>query len=51
MRDFVVVRESKRKVNKEIFCERGVEVKDKMWESKCDRRVVFPEPDSPLTNC
>lgn len=51
VRDLVVVRESKRKVNKDIFCESGVEVKDKTWESKWERSVDFPEPDSPLCVC
>lgn len=48
VRDLVVVRESKRKVKREIFWENGVEVNERRWDSKCDLRVVFPDPDSPL---
>lgn len=46
--DFVVVKVSKRKAKRDIFCDKGVEEYDRIDEIRCDRSVVFPDPDSPL---
>ena len=46
--DFVVVSESKRNANSEIFCDKGVEENERIDDKRWDRSVDFPEPDSPL---
>lgn len=46
--DLVVVSVSKTKAARESFAESGVEEKERKEERRCDRTVVFPEPDSPL---
>jgi len=46
--DFVVVSVSKTKAAYEILLDNGVEENDKNDDSRCERIVVFPEPDSPL---
>ena len=48
VRDFVVVKVSNRKAASEILFDNGVEVNCSNEDTRCDRRVVFPEPDSPL---
>ena len=48
VRDFVVVRVSNTKAARESLVDSGVDEKDKMEESRCERIVVLPEPDSPL---
>lgn len=45
----MVVKVSNKKVNREILWERGVEVNDSNDDSRWDRSVVFPDPDSPLS--
>lgn len=47
VRDLVVVSVSKTKAARDIFVDKGVEEKDRMEDSECERMVVFPEPDSP----
>jgi hypothetical protein len=44
----VVVSVSKTKAARDSFVESGVEEWARSDDSRCDRRVVFPEPDSPL---
>lgn len=44
----VVVNESKTKAARESFVDSGVEENDRNDDSKCERIVVFPAPDSPL---
>lgn len=46
--DFVVVRVSKTKAARESFVDKGVEENERMEESRWDRIVVLPDPDSPL---
>jgi hypothetical protein len=46
--DFVVVKVSKTKAAKESLEESGVDEKDRKEDNRCERRVVFPEPLSPL---
>jgi hypothetical protein len=46
--DFVVVRVSKTKAARDSLVDNGVDENDRMDESRCDRIVVFPDPDSPL---
>lgn len=48
VRDFVVVSVSNTKVARESFVDSGVDEKDSIDESRCERMVVLPEPDSPL---
>lgn len=48
MTDLVVVRVSKMKAASESFVDKGVEENDRIDERRCERRVVLPEPDSPL---
>ena len=48
VRDFVVVSVSNTKAARESFVESGVDEKDRIEESRCERMVVLPEPDSPL---
>ena len=48
MTDLVVVRVSKTKAASDSLEDRGVEEKDRKEERRCERTVVFPEPDSPL---
>ena len=48
VRDFVVVNVSNTKAARESFVDSGVEEKDRIEESRCERMVVLPEPDSPL---
>lgn len=48
VRDFVVVSVSKTKAARESFVESGVDEKERIEESRCERMVVLPEPDSPL---
>jgi hypothetical protein len=43
----VVVRVSKTKAAKEILVDRGVDEACSREERRCERIVVFPEPDSP----
>jgi hypothetical protein len=45
---FVVVSVSNTYAARESFVERGVDDFLRMADSKCDRTVVLPEPDSPL---
>ena len=45
--DLVVVRVSKTNAASESFEDRGVEEKDRKDVRRCDRTVVFPDPDSP----
>lgn len=47
--DLVVVSVSKINAASESFVDNGVEEKESMEERRWDRIVVFPEPDSPLT--
>ena len=49
MSDFVVVSVSKTKAARESFVDNGVEENDRMEERRCERMVVLPEPDSPLS--
>ena len=44
----MVVRVSKTKAARESFVDSGVDEKDRIEESRCERMVVLPEPDSPL---
>lgn len=46
--DLVVVRVSNTKAARESFVESGVEEKDRNDDRRCERTVVFPDPDSPL---
>lgn len=46
--DFVDVSESKTNAAYESFVDNGVDDFERRAERKCDRRVVLPEPDSPL---
>lgn len=46
--DFVVVSVSKTKAANESLLDNGVEEKDRKEVNRCERIVVFPEPDSPL---
>jgi hypothetical protein len=46
--DFVVVSVSKTKAAYESLEDSGVDEKDRNEDSKCERRVVFPDPLSPL---
>lgn len=48
VKDLVVVSVSNTKAARESFVDSGVEEKDKNEESRCERIVVLPEPDSPL---
>ena len=48
--DLVVVRVSNTNAARESFVDRGVDENDRMEERRCERRVVFPDPDSPLFN-
>ena len=48
VRDFVVVSVSNTKAARESFVESGVDEKDRIEDSRCERMVVLPEPDSPL---
>ena len=50
VKDFVVVNVSNTKAARESFVDSGVEEKDRIEESRCERMVVLPEPDSPLQN-
>ena len=45
---FVVVKVSKTKAARDSLEESGVEENDKNEVMRCERTVVFPEPDSPL---
>lgn len=47
VRDFVVVSVSNTNAARESLVDSGVEEKERIEESKCDRIVVLPEPDSP----
>lgn len=47
VRDFVVVSVSNTKAARESFVDSGVDEKDRIEESRCERMVVLPEPDSP----
>jgi hypothetical protein len=46
--DFVVVNESKTKMALDSFCESGVPERASTLVTRWARRVVLPEPDSPL---
>lgn len=48
VRDLVVVSVSKTKAARESFVDNGVDEKERIEESRCERMVVLPEPDSPL---
>ena len=48
VRDFVVVSVSNTKAARESFVDSGVDEKDRIEASRCERMVVLPEPDSPL---
>lgn len=48
VRDLVVVRVSNTKAARESFVERGVEENVSKDDRRCERMVVFPDPDSPL---
>ena len=48
MSDFVVVRVSNTKAARDSLVDSGVDEKERKEESRCDRIVVLPEPDSPL---
>ena len=48
VKDFVVVNVSNTKAARESFVDSGVDEKDRIEESRCERMVVLPEPDSPL---
>lgn len=39
---------SKTKAARDSFVDSGVEEKERMDDSRCERMVVLPEPDSPL---
>ena len=47
----VVVNVSKTKAARDSLVDSGVDEKFSRAESKCDRMVVFPAPDSPLAKC
>ena len=44
----MVVSVSKTKAARESFVDSGVDEKDRIEESRCERMVVLPDPDSPL---
>lgn len=46
--DLVVVSVSKTNAASESFVDNGVAEKERIEDSKWERRVVFPDPDSPL---
>ena len=48
VRDFVVVSVSNTKAARDSLVDSGVDEKDRTEESRCERNVVLPEPDSPL---
>ena len=48
VRDLVVVRVSNTNAARESFVDKGVEENERNEERRCERIVVFPEPDSPL---
>ena len=48
VKDFVVVNVSNTKAARESFVDSGVDEKERIEESRCERMVVLPEPDSPL---
>ena len=47
---FVLVRVSNTYAASEIFCDRGVEDFARRAVNRCDRIVVLPDPDSPLSS-
>jgi len=47
--DLVVVSVSKTKAASDSFDDSGVEENERKDDSRCERTVVLPEPDSPLS--
>lgn len=48
VRDLVVVKVSKINAAQDNFVDKGVDENERNDDSKCERRVVFPDPLSPL---
>ena len=46
--DLVVVKVSYTNAAREILVDRGVDERERSEDKRCERMVVFPEPDSPL---
>lgn len=44
----VVVKVSKTKAAYDSLCDKGVDEYERKADKTCDRKVVFPAPDSPL---